>query len=309
MPDNNSRNNLIQEIQKLKEEKNAVIIAHNYQRPEIQDIADFVGDSIGLSREAQKTDAEVILFCGVDFMAETANIINPEKTVLIPDTAALCPMAMRLQTNILEYAKKLHPDAEVVLYINTRADAKALADCICTSSNAPQIVNSMNSNKILFGPDVNLASFVKKRSNKEIIPVPEYGLCPIHHQISTSDVKAAKRKHPDAFVVVHPECTAGVQDMADYIGSTEQMINYCKNSDEKEFIMGTENGMLHRLRKDMPDKLFYCASETAICPDMKMHTLEKVRDALKYNQYEVRVPEDIANKARGAIERMLSLSK
>ena len=302
------REKIIEEIKKLKEERNAVIIAHNYQRGEIQDIADFTGDSLGLSQQAAETDADVILFCGVDFMAETASILNPKKTVLIPDTAAQCPMAMMLPADIVIDAKKKHPKARVVLYVNTNAPAKALCDCVCTSANAPHIVNSMDSDEILFGPDINLANFVKKRSSKKIIPIPDYGLCPTHHQISGSDVTEAKKLHPESVVVVHPECIIEVQDIADYIGSTEQMINYCKNSKDKEFIIGTENGMLHRLEKEMPDKLFYYASKTAVCPSMKIHTLEKVRDSLKYRQYEVAVPGDIAKKARVAIERMLELS-
>ncbi len=301
--------NLVAEIEKLKKERKALILAHNYERPEIQDIADFVGDSLGLSQQAADTDAEVILFCGVDFMAETAAIINPKKTVLIPDTAAHCPMAMMLPAEIITRAKKKHPDAEVVLYINTNAKAKALADCLCTSANAPHIVNSMKSDTILFGPDVNLSNFVKKRSGKKIIPVPEYGLCPTHHQISTWDIAKARKEHPNAVVAAHPECTIEVQDASDYVGSTEQMINYCKNSARKEFIIGTENGMLYRLKKEMPDKLFYYASETAVCPSMKMHTLEKVRDCLKNMKYEVKVPEGVAKKARISIERMLELSK
>ncbi|ODS41545.1 MAG: quinolinate synthase, partial [Candidatus Altiarchaeales archaeon WOR_SM1_79] len=297
------------EIEKLKEKRNAIVMAHNYQRPEIQDIADFIGDSLKLAQTAERTNADVLVFCGVDFMAETAAIINPEKKVLVPDPEASCPMANMLSVDDLLLAEKKFPDADIVLYINTKADVKAEADCVCTSANATRIVDSMESDTILFGPDKNLAYHVKiiGKSKKQIIQVPEHGLCPTHHQISGWDTVGAKRKHPDAKLVVHPECIPEVQEMADHIASTDGMIDYCMQSPDKEFIIGTENGILHRMRKEMPDKRFYPASETSICPNMKMHTLEKVRDVLENMNNEVTVPSKIANRARGAIDRMLEL--
>lgn len=300
---------VVSEIEELRREKNAVILAHNYQRPEIQDIADYMGDSLGLSREASRTDAEVIIFCGVDFMAETAAIINPDKKVLMPAKGALCPMANMLTVDELLRAKKEHPDVEVVLYINTHADVKAYVDCICTSANADKIVNAMRAEKILFGPDMNLAYYVQKRTEKEIIPVPEYGICPTHHQISEWDIVEAKEGHPDALIVVHPETIPEIQEMADHIASTEGIMKYCKNSKAKDFIIGTENGILHRLKKEIPGKKFYYASETAVCPTMKMITLESVRDSLKETKHEVKIPKEIADKARTGIERMLELTR
>jgi len=298
--------NLINEILELKKERNAIILAHNYQRPEIQDIADFVGDSLGLSREAIDTKAEVIVFCGVDFMAETASILNPDKTVLIPDKSAICPMAMMLKVGDIKVAKEKYPNAETVLYINSTAETKTEADCICTSANAPETINAMNSDTILFGPDKNLAYFVEKRTKKRIIPVPEDGVCPTHHQLSKDDFLNSLKKYPNAELVVHPEVIPEVQEMATHIASTEGMLEYCKKSNSKEFIIGTENGIIHRLKREIPGKKFYAASEIAICPAMKMITLEKVRDSLKELKYEVRVPEEISMKAKEAIDCMLS---
>lgn len=295
-------------IERLKDSKNAVILAHNYQRPEVQDIADFVGDSLELSQKATKTDADIIVFCGVDFMAETASILNPNKKVLIPDLGAICPMAQQLQTEDLLAAKRKYPNAETVLYINTLAEDKAHADCICTSANAPQIVNSMDSDLILFGPDNNLAHYVRQRTNKEIISIPEYGLCPTHHQITVADLMEAREKHPDAKLVVHPECIPEIQEAADHIASTSGMVSHCKSSAGKEFLIGTEVGMLHRLEKEIPGKKFYPLSKYAVCPHMKMHTLEKVERALETEEPEITVRKGAADKARKAIERMLELS-
>jgi len=295
------------EIKGLRKEKKAVILAHNYQRPEIQDIADFVGDSLGLSREAHETDAEAIVFCGVDFMAETAAILNPDKKVLLPDLTARCPMAMMLTRDELVLAKEENPDAEVVLYINTSAETKAEADCICTSANAAEVINSMESDTVLFGPDKNLAYYVRKRSKKNVIPVPKDGICPTHHQLSREDVKGAMKLHPDAKLVVHPETIPDIQDLANEIASTEGMINYCKNSDAGEFLIGTENGIIHRMEKEIPGKKFYPISDGMICPSMKIITLEKLRGALLEEQYEILIPEEIATRARKAIQKMLEL--
>ena len=298
---------LVEEILALKKERNAVILAHNYQRPEVQDIADFVGDSLGLSRQASATDAKVIVFCGVDFMAETAAILNPGKTVLLPAEWALCPMAMLLHASDLASVQKENPGAETVLYINTHADVKALSDCICTSANADKVVNSMKSDTIIFGPDRNLAYYVKKRSKKKIIVVPDRGLCPTHHMIQVEDVLKAKKMYPKAELVVHPEVIAEIQDMADHIASTEGMIKYCKQSKASEFILGTEVGILHRMRKEIPEKKFHPACEMSVCTTMKMITLTHVRDSLKEMKHKVTVPKETADKARKAIERMLAV--
>jgi len=297
-------------IERLKRSKNAIILAHNYQRPEIQDIADFVGDSLELARRAVETDAEIIVFCGVDFMAETAAILNPDKKVLIPDLGAICPMAQMLTVEELEEAKEKNPDAEVVLYINTLADCKALADCICTSANAPKVVETMDSDTIIFGPDHNLARYVEKRTSKRIIPIPEYGLCPTHHQISIDDLLKSKEKHPKAEVVVHPECVPEIQEMADHIASTSGMVRYCKEAKGEEFLIGTEVGLIYRLQREtkMQGKKFYPISESAVCPQMKMHTLTKVEKALEFEKPVVLVQRQIAKEAWRAIERMLLIS-
>jgi quinolinate synthase len=299
---------LVDEVLELKKKRNAVILAHNYQRPQVQDIADFVGDSYGLSVKASETDAEVIVFCGVDFMAETAAILNPGKTVLLPSQQALCPMAMLLTPNELLNVQNDYPDAETVLYINTHASVKALADCICTSSNAAKIVSQMETETVVFGPDVNLGYHVSKKVDKNLVYAPDHGFCPTHHQIEMVDVKKARKDHKDAVLVVHPECQPEVQESADFTGSTSQIIKYCVESKEKKFLIGTENGVIHRLEKEAPGKKFYPVSELSICPTMKTITLEKVRDALAEDKHKVVVPEDTASKARAGIERMLELT-
>ncbi|OQX17990.1 MAG: quinolinate synthase [Candidatus Altiarchaeales archaeon A3] len=298
----------IKEILKLKKEKNAVILAHNYQRPEIQDIADFVGDSLGLSIEAGKTKADIIIFCGVDFMAETAKILNPDKKVLIPEKA-MCPMAMMLSPEEILTAKEKFKSQNpaVVLYVNTHASCKALSDYACTSANTAKVINSIASNTIIFGPDANLADYVRKHTNKNIIAVPEYGNCPTHHQISVNNIKEAKTQHPDAKFIAHPECTREVLEIADFVGSTEQMIKFVKSSDNSEFIVGTEIGIIYRLRKENPNKKFEPASKNAICPNMKMTTLESVYNALKFERYEINLDKEIMDKARKSIERMIAI--
>lgn len=296
---------LQEEIRKLKKDRNAVILAHNYQRPEVQDVADFIGDSYGLSRSAAETKADVIVFCGVDFMAETAKILNPDKVVLVPALEALCPMAMLLSSEHILEARRHYPGAEVVLYINTHAEQKALADCICTSGNAVKVINAMKSETVIFGPDVNLSYYVQKRSRKRIVSVPEKGVCQTHHQITLKDVEKARREHPNARLVVHPEVPTEVQDVADHIASTEGIIEYCKKSSGREFIIGTENGILYRMRKEIPGKVFYKASEMALCPTMKTITLPKIIASLKSMQNRVELPEEIASKARRALQRML----
>ena len=299
----------IEQIEQLKREKNAIILAHNYQRAEVQDIADFVGDSLELARKAMGTTSELLIFCGVDFMAETAAILNPDMKVVIPDKGAICPMAQQLQVEELKAMKRQYPDAEVVLYVNTLAESKALADCICTSANAREVVNAMKSTTVLFGPDRNLAYYAEKATSKKVIPIPQHGLCPSHHQIVMSDVIEAKKAHPNAKVIVHPECIPEVQDIADYIASTSGMVKFCKTrASGDEFLVGTEIGLLHRLKKEAPDKKFYPISTTAVCPQMKMHTLEKIALALEREEPEVTVPDEITDKARRAIERMFTIT-
>lgn len=300
---------MIEEIDELRTEKRAIILAHNYQRPEVQDVADFVGDSLELAQKACGTNADIIVFCGVDFMAETAAILNPDKKVLIPDIGANCPMAQQLPKEELLAAKEEYPNAEVVLYINTLAEAKVYADCICTSANAPRIIEAMKTDTVLFGPDHNLAYYSQKRTGKKIVQVPEYGLCPTHHQITESDLMEAKKEHPDAKVVVHPECISEIQELADHIASTSGMVRYCKESDTEDFLIGTEVGLLYRLSKEVPGKKFYPLSKSAICPQMKMHTLKKVIKAMEDEEPEVIVSEVIAKEANKPIERMLELSR
>ncbi len=297
----------IKEIERLKREKNAIILAHNYQRPEIQDIAEFVGDSLELARIAMDTASDIIIFCGVDFMAETAAIMNPDKKVILPDKGAICPMAQQLPAENLLAAKREHPEAEVVLYVNTLAESKALADCICTSANAQEIVKAMDASTILFGPDRNLAYHAQKATSKKIIPVPEYGLCPSHHQIVMTDLIKAKAAHPRAKIVVHPECIPEVQDAADYIESTSGIVNICKEGEEGEFLIGTEIGLLYRLKKEAQGKKIYPISTTAVCPQMKMHTLENIEAALELEKPEVFIKKENINKARKSIERMLEI--
>ena len=291
----------------MKRKKNAIILAHNYQRPEVQDIAEFVGDSLELARRARDTSADIIIFCGVDFMSETTAILNPHKKVIIPDVCAICPMAQQLPREVLLAAKRAHPDAEVVLYVNTLAESKALADCICTSANAREIVRAMNASTILFGPDRNLAYYAQKATKKQIIPVPEHGNCPTHHQIALEDLIKAKEAHPSAKIVVHPECIPEVQDRADYIASTSGMVKICREVEDEEFVIGTEIGLLHRLEREAPGKKFYPLSTTAVCPQMKMPTLEKIEEALEKEKPEVVLPPEIMEKARKPIERMLAL--
>ncbi|MEM2118167.1 MAG: quinolinate synthase NadA [Candidatus Bathyarchaeia archaeon] len=301
---------LIDEILKLKEEKKAVILAHNYQRPEIQDIADYVGDSIELSRKAMnEKDAEIIVFSAVDFMAESAAILNPEKKVLLPTPGARCPMAQMLTVDEIKKWKAVYPLVPVVLYVNTLASAKAYADVCCTSANALEVIESLNAETVLFGPDRNLAEYVQRKTGKTIIPIPEWGFCPTHLLFQSEDVQVLKAKYPDAVVMVHPECTLEMQETADFVGSTSQMCRYAKESNAKTFIVATEEGLLHRLRKDNPEKQFILAYEEAVCPNMKLNTLDRLYTALKEEKYVVTVPETIAKNARKALEKMFEITK
>jgi quinolinate synthase len=301
MPDD-----LRQRLGELKQERNAVILAHNYQRPEVQDAADITGDSLGLSRQAAKTDADVILFCGVHFMAETAAIICPDKTVLIPDKHAGCPMADMVTARELQNAKDEHPDAAVVCYVNSTAEIKAMSDLCCTSANAVAVVDSIPSDReVLFVPDQSLGSWVAKQLGRALILWPGY--CPTHHRIIAEHVRAAKAAHPDAEVVVHPECLDEVCELADCVASTSGMLAHCRESGVEQFIIGTESGMLHPLKKQNPEKEFFAASPLSDCPNMKLNTVEKMVWALEDMQYRVEVPADVAGRARAAIDAMLAI--
>lgn len=301
---------LIDEIRRLKKERNAIILAHNYQRPEIQDIADYVGDSIELSRKAMdEKDAETIVFAAVDFMAESAAILNPDKRVLLPTLGARCPMAQMLTIDEIKRAKIAHPQAPLVLYVNTLASAKAYCDICCTSANAVEVIESLDAGTVLFGPDRNLAEFVQRKTGKTIIPIPEWGFCPTHLLFQPEDVQILKNQYPDAVVMVHPECSTETQKAADFIGSTSQMCRYARETQAKTFIVGTEEGLLHRLRKDNPTKTFVLAYEGAICPNMKLNTLDRLYKSLKEEKNLITVPEPVAKQARKALERMLELKK
>ena len=297
---------LVARIQELKRERNAVILAHNYQRPEVQDAADITGDSLGLSRQAAKTDADVILFCGVGFMAETAAILSPDKTVLIPDRHAGCPMANMVTVRELRDAKAKHPDAVVVCYVNSTAEVKAESDYCCTSANAVAVLEAIPADKpVLFVPDMSLGDWAAKQSGREVILWPGY--CPTHHRILAEHVRAAKAEHPEAMVLAHPECLRDVVELADHVCSTSGMLTFCRDSDAREFIIATESGMLHPLRKENPDKRFYPASPLSDCPNMKLTTLEKMVWSLEDMVWQVTVPKETADRARLALERMVAL--
>jgi len=296
---------LAERIARLKQQRRAVILAHNYQLGEVQDIADFVGDSLELSRRATQVEADVIIFCGVMFMAETAKLLNPQRTVLIPDPLAGCPMCDMAPVEAVRKRKAELPGVPVVAYVNTTAAVKAEADICCTSANAVKIVNGLPDKRLLFLPDRNLGHWVQRHTDKEIILWDGY--CPTHQRITARDVKRLKAEHPNAVVIVHPECTPDVIDLADEVLSTGQMLRWARESHAKEVIVGTEIGLIHRLRQENPEKTFYPISELTTCPNMKRITLEKVVWALEDMQYEVTVPADVAEKARRAIERMLEV--
>jgi len=301
---------LEEEISVLRKKRHAVILAHNYQNDEIQQLADFTGDSLRLCQEAAKTDAEVILFCGVHFMAETASILCPDKKVIVPDIDAGCSLADMVRPEEIRQWKQQHPQGVVVCYINTSAAVKAECDYCCTSSNAVRIVKVIPKNKeILFVPDFFLGTYAKANSGREDMNLWR-GYCPTHVMIQTSDIERLKAEHPQAEFIMHPECGCLTKSMhlADKITSTEGMVKYVRESPKKEFIVATEVGILYRLRKDNPDKTFIMASEHSICSYMKMHTLEKVALALENLQPEVKVAPELAKKARVCIERMLALS-
>ena len=298
--------NLIEQIESLKKRKKAVILAHTYQRPEIYKVADFIGDSYGLSKKATETDALLIIFCGVDFMAESAYILNPDKKVLIPTRLSNCPMAAMVDVDGLRQLKKKHPKASVVSYVNTTADVKAESDICCTSANAVNVVNSLMEDEVIFVPDSNLAHYVQKHTYKKIIPWN--GWCYVHNKFSPEGLVRSKELHLNAKILVHPECSPEVVDLADEIFSTTGMINYVRQSSEKTFIIATEIGVIERLRLEFPEKIFFQAPPGGTCLQMKKITLNLVLNALKNEQFKVEVPENTRIRAKRALDRMLNVA-
>jgi len=305
--DNPSKKNLVKEILAWKKKREAVILAHVYQPGEIQDIADFTGDSLFLSQQAAKTQAKVIVFCGVQFMAETASILSPEKIVLLPEIKAGCPLADMAPAEKVKSKIKELPEAVVVSYVNSSAVVKSLSDYCCTSANAVQIARSIPAEKeILFLPDMNLADFTARKARRNIIPWQGY--CPVHNILTKEDVIKVKKLHPQALLLVHPECRPEVCNLADYIGSTRGIIEFASNNPAKEYIIGTELGIFHPLKKNNPDKEFFAASGKMICKDMKLITLEKVLYSLQNLEPRITVPEDIRIKSLKALNRMIEIS-
>ncbi|UCF87355.1 MAG: quinolinate synthase [Nitrospiraceae bacterium] len=322
-------NSLVEKITNLKKEKNAIIIAHNYQRDEIQDIADFTGDSLELSRMAATVDCDVIVFCGVNFMAESASILSPEKTVLLPEMTACCPMADMVTVNeprelitqfpgyrfqdgytdpadfTLREMKKRHPGVPVVAYVNTTADVKAESDICCTSANGVKIVESLETDRVICIPDRNLSQWIAKNTRKEVIAWD--GFCHVHDRVTAEDVERAKQEHPDALVLAHPECRMEVLDNADHVTSTSGMLRFAQQSDAKKFIIGTETGLLYRLRKDNPEKVFYPLRKDMVCPNMKKTTLKSVLETLTNMTNIIKVPEEIRVPAKRSLDRMLKI--
>ncbi|MDD1673985.1 MAG: quinolinate synthase NadA [Methanomicrobiales archaeon] len=308
IPDPELKNPKIRDrIQDLKEERDAIILAHNYQIDEVQDIADFVGDSLELSRTASVVNRKVIVFCGVDFMAETAAILSPEKTVLLPAAEACCPMAEMIMGEDVRRLREQFPEAAVVAYVNTTAEVKAESDICCTSANAVKIIRSMDENQILFVPDRNLGLYVARFTEKEVLPWEGY--CLVHDRYTTEEVTEAKKRHPKAELLVHPECRPEVIDCADHVYSTSGIIQYACSGKGEEYIIGTEVGILHRLRRLCPEKRCYPLSPHAVCANMKKTTLEKVFLALERMTPRITVEESIAVRARAAIERMLAIKE
>ena len=295
---------LLDKIESLKKSRNAIFLVHNYQLGEVQDIADFTGDSLELSRNAAATDADVIVFCGVHFMAETASIICPDKTVLLPDLHSGCPMADMVTAEGLRDLKKKHPRAKVVCYVNSPADVKAESDICCTSANAVRIVKKLaDAEEIIFVPDQYLGSYAAEQAGREMILWPGY--CPTHVRIQANDIARLKEEYPQAKAIVHPECRPEVKELADEVLSTGGMIRFAGETDATEIIVGTEIGILHRLRKENPGKKFIPVSEQAVCPRMKLITLDTVLWSLENMTHQVKVPEDIRLKAKEAVDKML----
>ncbi len=294
------------EIKALASKKRAIILAHNYQRPEVQDIADFVGDSLELSTRARDCKEDIIIFCGVHFMAETAKILSPEKKVIIPRADAGCPMADMINYHSLLEWKKKYEGYKVVTYVNSTAEVKSISDSCCTSSNAVKVVEKIDSHKILFVPDRNLGHYVSRFVKKDIICWD--GFCPTHERLTGEDILTAKKIYPEATVLVHPECRPEVVDLADRALSTSGIIKFCRESDSKIFIIGTEEGILHRLKKENPHKTFVLASKKLICPNMKLTSLEDVYNSLKNLQSEINLSEHVIYRARKALNHMYELT-
>lgn len=297
---------LIEKINKLKKEKNAVILAHCYQNIEIDEVADFVGDSLYLSRMAAKTDADIIVFAGVYFMAETAKILSPEKKVLLPKLEAGCKMADMIDLPKLRAFKAEHPDSPVVCYVNSTAEVKSECDICCTSANAYEVVKSLNSKEVLFVPDANLGHYVETQSHGVKV-IGFDGCCPIHADITAQDVLSQKEKYPDALVMVHPECKQEVIDLADYTGSTTGIMKYCRDSQHKQFIIVTEVGVVERLKRDLPEKEFILIHQKALCESMKCISLEDILNSLENETHQIDVEPKVAQKAFRTIERMLKI--
>ena len=298
---------LSEKIRKLAKEKNAIILAHNYQVPEVQDVADLTGDSLALSIQASKTDADIIVFCGVHFMAEAASIVCPDKKVIIPVLDAGCAMADMLTAQQLRQFKEEHPGVPVVTYVNSSAEVKAESDICCTSANAIQVVKWTGAKEVIMTPDRNLAAWVQRHTEQKVHAWNGY--CPIHDELSTELLKKAMQEHPDAVVMAHPECTAKVLELAHVVRSTSGMLKYAKESSEQEFIVATETGLLHPLRKQNPDKSFYPAWDDMICQDMKKTGLKDVLIALEKEEPVVKVPEEVRVKAFKAVERMMQVPR
>ncbi len=296
-------NNIVKEIEQLKKDKNAVILAHNYQFPEIHDIADFLGDSLDLARKASLSDADIIVFCGVQFMAETAKILAPDKTVLMPVKTAGCPMADMITADQLAKLKRENPKAKVVTYVNSNADVKALTDVCCTSSNAVKVVQNIDADEIIFVPDHNLGSYCQRFTDKKIILWD--GHCYVHNRISPSEVIASKEKMPDAPLLVHPECSPAVVDLADEVLSTSGMLTFVKESKAKRFLIATEEGIMYRMKKENPDKEFYAAGSPKFCVNMKKTHIEDVLKVLRDESNQIEVDADIAKKAKFSLDKML----
>ena len=303
----NREDELRERITELKKKHKAVILAHNYQIPEVQDIADFRGDSLDLSHKAAEADAQVIIFCGVYFMAEVAAILSPEKKVILPERAAGCPLADMAEPSALLEMKKNHPKATVVTYINSSAAVKAESDICCTSANALRVVEYLPNEEIIFVPDKNLGHFVSRFTKKKMILWDGY--CPTHQRLTPEEVLEAKRKHPKAKVIVHPECRPEVIDLADEVASTSGMIAFAKRTEAEEIIVGTEIGMIHRLSREAPEKRFYIASPTLVCPNMKLTTLDSILRALETLSPVITVPDEIAVRAKRALLRMLEVPR
>ncbi len=301
-------NELVEKIKKLKKEKNAVILAHCYQNVEIDEVADYVGDSLYLSQRANETNADIIVFAGVYFMAQTAKLLSPDKKVLLPRIESGCRMADMIDLEQVKEFKSLHPNIPVVCYINSTAEVKSECDMCCTSSNAVKVVESMGAKEILFLPDTYLGKWVEaKLGNIKITTYP--GFCPTHLQIKPKDILEAREKYPNAKVLAHPECHQEVVKLADYVGSTTGIMKYAIESDNKQFIIATEKGVVDRLKRDYPDKEFILIKDNIICPNMKWHTLQDIYDALDKEQHEITVDAEVAKKAVNCINRMLEVSK